>query len=87
MQDAQQPVPGLREFRVRATITLVNNGCMEVPFTVYGIDEDDVRKQVTPDYIMKSVSDDWGMPIRNVTILEVRAVGRVAAADEGTRAE
>ncbi len=47
----------------------MNGGSLDVPFNVRGIDEAEVRRKVTVDYIMKKVSDDWGMPIRNVTVL------------------
>ncbi len=76
MEPTEQPEPEWREFQVDVTITFVNNSCMDVPFVAYGYDEDDVRRQITVDYVMRSVSDDWGMPIRNVTVLSVQAVGR-----------
>jgi hypothetical protein len=41
---------------------------MDIPFIVHGVDEADVRRQVTPDYIMENVTDDWPALIRNVTI-------------------
>ena len=69
----------VRLFRVRARITLVDGGCMDIPFNVYGTDPNDVRQQVTKDYIMTNVSDDWGMPIRNVKVLRVSAVKRAGS--------
>lgn len=73
MKLIDSPEPGLRPFRVRARITFLNDDCMDVPFTVCGIDEDDVRRQVTPDYIMNNFRDDSGTSVRNVTVLKVYA--------------
>src|ERR1700733_13068589 len=44
-------------FRVKARITLVDGGYMDVPFNAYLADPDDVRRQVTKDYIITNVSD------------------------------
>ena len=61
-------------FRVTARIGFVNGSCKDdVRFKVYARDENDVRKQVTPEYIKTNVTDDWPMPIENVTILKVEA--------------
>jgi hypothetical protein len=77
--DSRDSQAGVRLFRVKARITLVDGGYMDIPFNVYGTDPNDVRQQVTKDYIMTNVSDDWGMPIRNVRVLRVSAVKRVGS--------
>jgi rRNA maturation endonuclease Nob1 len=60
-------------FRVRAELTFVN-GDRSQPFSfaVEAEDKDDARRRVTKDYIMQNVSDDWGVPIRNVTVIRVQ---------------
>lgn len=63
----------LSPFDVLATITLVNGECVDgVAFQVYAINEEDARQQVTLEYITKHVSDDWGMPTRNVTVVDIK---------------
>lgn len=68
------PRGSARLFQVRARVTLVDNGYMDVSFPVQGADEDDVRTRVTPTYVMRNVSDDWGKPIRSVSVLRLQAV-------------
>lgn len=43
---------------------------MDVSFDVAAPDEQSLAEIVTPEYIMKNVSDDWGEPIQNVTIIK-----------------
>ena len=54
----------------------VNGSCMDVPFNVQANDESEVKRQVTPEYVMENVSDDWGVPIANVTVVKAEAVLR-----------
>ncbi len=62
-------------FRVRASITFADNSVMEVPFDVFAVDRDQARAMVTREYVL-GVTDDWGRPIRNVTVRSVRAIRR-----------
>ncbi len=64
----------LMTFRVLAGIGFVNGSCMDVPFNVQENDESEVKRLVTPDYIMTNVGDDWGVPIANVSVLRAEAV-------------
>ena len=61
-------------FRVLARIGFVNGSCTDVPFNVQANDESEVRRLVTPEYIRTNVSDDWGVPIANVTVVKAEAV-------------
>jgi hypothetical protein len=61
-------------FRVLARIGFVNGSDTDVPFNVQANDEIEVRRLVTPEYIMNNVSDDWGVPIANVTVVKAEAV-------------
>ena len=63
-------------FRVLARIGFVNGSCMDVPFNVQANDESEVKRQVTPEYVMENVSDDWDVPIANVTVVKAEAVLR-----------
>jgi hypothetical protein len=63
-------------FRVLARIGFVNGSCMDVPFNVQANEESEVKRQVTPEYVMENVSDDWGVPIANVTVVKAEAVLR-----------
>jgi hypothetical protein len=47
---------------------------MDVPFIVRATDQSDLKQLVTPEYVMTNVSDDWGVPIANVTVLKAEAV-------------
>jgi hypothetical protein len=42
---------------------------------VRAANESEARLQVTPDYIMENVSDDWGVPIRNIHERSIRSGG------------
>lgn len=66
-----------QSFRVQATITLADNSAMEVPLDVFAVDSDHARRMVTREHVL-SVSDDWGRPIRNVTVRSVLAIRRVS---------
>lgn len=69
----EEPETGPRLFRVRVVVTLVNGDCTKpIPIEVLAVDEEDAARSVTPAYIMRNVSDDWGMPIRNVRVVGVR---------------
>jgi len=35
------------------------------------MDKDDAKRQVTPDYIVDKVADDWGVPIRSIRVLSI----------------
>ena len=61
-------------FGVTARIGFVNGSCMDVQFDVEANDESEVKRQVTPEYVMENVSDDWDAPIANVTIVKAEAV-------------
>ena len=64
-------------FRVRATITFADNSAMDVPFDVLAVDSNHARSMVTREYAL-SVTDDWGRPIRDVTVRSVRAIRRAS---------
>ena len=66
----------MQRFQVIARIGFVNDSDMDVPFTVRAQNEDEVRKLVTPDYVMTNVSDDWGVPIQHVTVLRIEAIDK-----------
>ena len=61
-------------FRVTARIGFVNGSCTEVPFNLRTEDEKDLKRLVTPDYVMTNVSDDWGVPIANVSVVKFEAI-------------
>jgi hypothetical protein len=62
-------------FRVTVEIGFVNGSCSpEQTFNVRADDKEDVKKIVTPDYIRANVSDDWGVPIANITIVRADAI-------------
>lgn len=63
-------------FRVTVSLGFVDGSGMDLeePFSVEGTSEDDMRSKVTPDFIMKNVSDDWGPPIETVRILKISKV-------------
>jgi hypothetical protein len=63
-------------FKVLARIRFVNGSCDDVTFNVQANDESEVERQVTPEYVMENVSDDWGVPIANVTVVKAEAVLR-----------
>jgi hypothetical protein len=64
-------------FRVLARIGFVNGSDMDVPpFNIQANDESEVRRTVTPEYIINNVSDDWGVPIAHVTVVKAEAVLR-----------
>jgi len=58
-------------FRVLARIGFVDGSDMDVRFNLQANDENEVRRQVTPEYIRNNVSDDWGVPIATVTVVKV----------------
>ena len=71
------PTPAIigpwQPFRVRAELIFVNRDCSQpFSFAVEAEDKDDALRQVTKDYIMQNVSDDSGVPIRNVTVIRVQ---------------
>jgi hypothetical protein len=61
-------------FRVTVSIGFVDGSCIDdIEFPVQASNEENARKQVTPEYIMTNVSDDWGPPIQHVTITKLEA--------------
>jgi hypothetical protein len=65
-------------FHVIVRLGFVNGSCIDdVSFTMQADDEDDVRNKATPEYIVEFVSNDWGLPIDNVTVMSIsKAHGR-----------
>jgi hypothetical protein len=61
-------------FRVTARIGLVNGSDMDVEFSIRARDENDVTTQVTPQYVLTNVGNDWAAPIENVTVLKAEAI-------------
>jgi hypothetical protein len=67
-------------FSVTVRIGFVNGSCIDgVQFAVSATDEEDVKRQVTSEYIMTHVSDDWGMPIAYVSITKLAKAERGAS--------
>jgi hypothetical protein len=62
-------------FRATVRIGFVDGAETDVRFTIEAGDEDDVKRQVTREYIM-AMSNDWGRPIVNVTLIQAEAFGR-----------
>lgn len=59
-------------FRVLVKIAFVDGSDQDVPINVQANDETGVRRLVTPEY-MNNVTDDWGVPIANVTVVKAEA--------------
>ena len=57
-------------YRVKVRLGLVNGSTREISFDVRAKDKDALNAIVTRDYIMDNVSDEWGPPIENVTIVK-----------------
>jgi len=66
----------MKAFRVRYTLNFVNGDCSQpLSLKLNASSEDDAKRQVTREYILANVSDDWGVPIRNISITDVKAIG------------
>ena len=61
-------------FRVKAQLGFANGSMQEILFNVRAEDKDSLKAIVTRDYIMQNVSNDWGLPIENVTIVKAFAI-------------
>jgi hypothetical protein len=67
-------------FRVRAILHHVNGDCSQpVSFSVRAANKDDVKRQVTPEFYKKNVTDDVGGPIRTIRILRIDAMRRAGS--------
>jgi hypothetical protein len=67
-------------FRVRVVLNHVNGDCSQpISFSVRAANKDEVKRQVTPEFYLKNVTDDVGVPIRSISILRIAAVGRASS--------
>lgn len=61
-------------YRVRVTLGFADGSAQDIPLTVWAKSREDLNAIITRDYIMKNVSDDWGPPIQNVTIVKAHRI-------------
>ena len=61
-------------FHVTVQIELADGSCMDgISFNVHAESEEDVRERVTPELLMKHLSDNWEPPIANVSVKTTQA--------------
>ncbi len=66
---------GLMLFRVTVSLVFVDSSTVDdIDFNAEADDEDSLKELITPGYIMRNVSNDWGPRIRNVTIEKACAI-------------
>jgi hypothetical protein len=63
-------------FRVTVTIGFLDGSARPFVFIMPAINEDDVREQVTREYVLTNLKHDWGKPIQDVIVVKAEAVER-----------